>query len=101
MAEAEVNTYVEPQSPPSSYAIAAALEGEPGAWGRVIGVTLARALFIVPGLYLGGIRGRKILTGSLMAATTITGALFILYGLKRSGMPLPRLESVGRRLQGL
>jgi hypothetical protein len=96
------NGYVDQQSPPSSYAIAGALEGEPGAWGRVVLVTLARAFCIAPGLYLGGVRGRQIVTGSAMAAVTITGMLFALYGLKRACAATPaQLGAARRSLRGL
>jgi hypothetical protein len=94
--------YVEPQAPPSSYAIAGALEGEPGAWGRVFLVTFARALCIAPGLYIGGVRGRQIVTGSIGAAVTITGMLFALYGLKKACAATPaQLGAARRSLRGL
>lgn len=94
--------YVDQQSPPSSYAIAGALEGEPGAWGRVFLVTLARAFCIMPGLYIGGVRGKHIVTGSAAAAVTITGMLFALYGLKRACSATPAQLGVARRnLRGL
>jgi hypothetical protein len=97
-----VDTYVDQQSPPSSYAIAGALEGEPGAWGRVLLVTALRAFCIAPGLYLGGVRGKHVVTGSVMAAVTITGALFMLYGLKRAcSAPPAQLAAARSRLGGL
>jgi len=99
---ADVDSYVDQQSPPSSYAIAGALEGEPGAWGRVFLVTALRAVCIAPGLYLGGVRGRQIATGSAMAAVTITVALFGLYGLKRAcSAPPAQLAAARQRLGGL
>lgn len=79
-------TYIEPQSPPSSYAVAAALDGEDGAWPRVLGVTLARAVIIFPGLYLGGVRGRHLFTGALAASASITGMLFVAYGIRKSAV---------------
>jgi hypothetical protein len=93
--------YVEQQSPPSSYAVAAALDGESGAWGRVLLVTFARAFVIAPGLYLGGVRGRYLLTGSAMASITITGMLFGLYALKRGTTPTAQTGAVRRTLNGL
>ena len=86
------NDYVEAQSPPSSYAVAAAVDGEPGAWSRVLLVTFARAFVIAPGLYLGGIRGTKLLTGAAMASTTITAMLFALYGMKKHSAPRYAVE---------
>jgi hypothetical protein len=94
--------YIEQQSPPNSYAIAGALDGEPGAWGRVLLVTALRAFCIAPGLYLGGVRGRQIVTGSAMAAITITGSLFALYAAKRAcAAPPGQLAAARQRLSGL
>lgn len=78
--------YVEAHSPPSSYAVAAALDGEPGAWVRVFGVTASRAIIIFPGLYLGGIRGKHLFTGAVAASTVITGMLFVMYGLRKNAL---------------
>ncbi|MFQ5339938.1 MAG: class I SAM-dependent methyltransferase [Anaerolineae bacterium] len=52
--------YVEKDSPPSSYAVAAALEKRPDAWGKVSSGTLQRALFLAPGLALAGVRGEQL-----------------------------------------
>lgn len=102
MPESAVDSYVAQKSPPSSYAIAGAIEGEPGAWGRVLLVTAARAFCIAPGLYLGGIRGRQIVTGSVGAAVTITGMLFALYGLKRAcSAPANQLAAARRNIGSL
>ncbi len=76
--------YVDPKSPPSSYAVAAALEGEPYAMARVAGATAMRGLFIVPGLAFAGVRGKKLVLGAAYGAVGITVALFVLYGLRRS-----------------
>ena len=76
-------TYVKPQSPPSSYAVAGVLDGEPGAWPRVFTGSAQRAVVIVPGLWLAGIRGRQLATGALYASATITTFLFVLYSLKK------------------
>lgn len=76
--------YVNPKSPPSSYAVAAVLEGEPFAVARVVGATAVRSAFIVPGLALAGVRGRHLLWGAVLGATGITAALFALYGLRRA-----------------
>lgn len=45
---------IENGSPPSTYAVAAVLKNEPGSFARLIGVTILRAVFIVPGLWLSG-----------------------------------------------
>lgn len=78
--------YVDPSSPPSSYAVASVYEGDPGAWPRVATGTLTRAFFILPGLALAGIRGRNLIVGSALGSVGITVALFALYGLKRAGV---------------
>lgn len=80
------NCYVDPNSPPSSYAVASVYEGDPGGWPKVATATLLRAFFVMPGLALAGIRGRKLVLGSIGGSVGITAALFALYGLKRSGV---------------
>lgn len=75
--------FVEPGSPPTSYAVAGVLNGEPGAWGRVAWGVLERSVFIAPGLYLAGVRGKTLATGSLLASASITTWLFALYGIRR------------------
>lgn len=75
-----------PNSPPSSYAVASVYEGDPGAWPRVVTATAMRAFFVAPGLAVAGIRGKKLLVGSLAGSVGITAALFALYGLKRAGV---------------
>lgn len=77
--------YAQANLQPSASAVESVLNGEDGAWGRVALVTLMRAAGIAPGLWLGGIRGRQIVTGSVMAAVTITAALFAMYSIKRTG----------------
>lgn len=39
-------------SPPSSYAVVSALNHEPGAFVRLLGVTVLRGVLIVPGVWL-------------------------------------------------
>lgn len=45
---------IENGAPPSTYAVAAVLKNEPGSFARLIGVTILRAIFIVPGLWAAG-----------------------------------------------
>ena len=78
--------YIEKGSPPSSYAVAAVLEKEPGSTGRVIMGTLMRSLFIIPGLGFSGLRGEQLVKSALLASASITGSLFGLYTLRRSGV---------------
>lgn len=81
---------LETQSPPSSYAISAVFDGEPGAWTRVAFTTALRSGFIAPGLYLSGARGKQLLFGSLLGSVSITAFLFLYYGIKRKfRMPVP------------
>lgn len=87
------NPYIEKKSPPSSYAIAGVLEGEPGSVGRVIFGTLQRSLFLAPGLGLAGLRGEQLVRSALLASASITGCLFGLYTLRRGGY----IKKWGRR----
>lgn len=82
----QVAQYVDAGSPPSSYAIADVYEGRPGAVGRVLIGTGQRSLFILPGLWVAGIKGPKLVTGALAGSAAITLALFIFYGLRRRGV---------------
>ena len=73
---------VAPKSPPSTYPIAALLDGEQGAGWRVASLTVQRAFFIGTGLWLAGIRDRKLLVGSLTASATVTFWIMGAYLLK-------------------
>lgn len=75
--------YVEAHAPPSSYAIADAIEGKPGAWPRVAGLTAVRTAFILPGLLLAGIRGKQALTGATYGSVGISLYLLALYGSRK------------------
>lgn len=70
---------IERYSPPTSYNIAALLRCEPGAWGPVLYGTLQRVLFIAPGLYLAGLRGRQLVKASALASASITASLIGYY----------------------
>lgn len=73
---------IERGSPPSTYAILALLEGEEGAFWRVVWGTLQRSAFIAPGLFLVGVRKPAKLVGySLAASTSITACLIGYYAL--------------------
>ena len=63
---------VKPKSPPSSYGIAAFLDGEPGSAWRVVSLTGQRAFFIGTGLYVAGIRGKQLLRGAVYASSVVT-----------------------------
>lgn len=78
--------YIDPNSPPSSYAVASVYEGDPNGWARVATATLMRAFFVAPGLAIAGVRGKKLVLGAVLGSAGITGALFVLYGLKRAGV---------------
>jgi len=73
---------VENESPPSSYAIADLVAGEPGALSRTLSLTLQRAFFVAPGLYVAGIRDRQLLLGSFYGSIGISLWLVGLYSLK-------------------
>ena len=74
---------VEPQSPPSTYAVASFMDGVPGTWYRVVEVTAVRAFFLGTGLYLMGFRGSDLLRGAVGGSAAITGWLMAGY---RSGL---------------
>jgi hypothetical protein len=74
---------VEAESPPSSYAIADLVNRKPGALGRTASLTLQRSLFIVPGLYVAGIRDRKVFTGALYGSIGISLWIYGLYWMKK------------------
>jgi hypothetical protein len=65
-------SYIEPNAPPSSYAIADVIEGRPGGWTRTFGLTLWRAVIISPGLIVAGVRGRPLVVGSLLGSVSAT-----------------------------
>lgn len=82
---------MESGAPPSSYAVAAVVNGERGGIPRLIGVTGVRALMIAPGIWIADrlMRGKNEplsiwRTGgmSLAASTTISLGLLVLYKAK-------------------
>ena len=73
---------VPPKSPPSTYQIAAFLDGEPGSAWRVATLTGQRAFFIGTGLYLSGIRGKQLLKGAVYASSVVTLWIMGIYLLK-------------------
>lgn len=88
-----VREQMPPDSPPSVYAIAAVLDGESGAAWRVTKLTAQRVLFIAPGLYAFGLRGKELLSASALTSVSITGTLMLYYWLKnKKGLDLPEIE---------
>ena len=61
-------------------------EGDPTGWLQVAAATGLRSLFVMPGLALAGVRGRKLVVASLAGSVGITLALFAVYGLRRAGI---------------
>tara|TARA_Y100000310_G_scaffold135227_1_gene134104 strand:+ start:918 stop:1196 length:279 start_codon:yes stop_codon:yes gene_type:complete len=76
---------VQQKSPPSTYAIAALMDGEPKSVRRVAGLTLERAFFLGTGLFLSGLRGRQLIKSSVLASTAITAWIIGDYALRRRG----------------
>lgn len=79
---------IEDAAPPSTYAVAAVIEGQRGAVLRAVGLTLARGVAIAPGLWLAGrafkiegLRGWKLVGTSLAASSMITLFMFGWYSL--------------------
>ncbi len=66
-------------SPPSTYAILALLEDQPGSAERVAWATFRRMALIAPGLWLAGLRGRELVRGSVASSLTITLGLIGYY----------------------
>jgi hypothetical protein len=64
---------------PSSESVQAAIRGEEGAVVKVVVSTALRSLFIMPGMALVGVRGGKLIAGSLLSSATITAMLFLFY----------------------
>lgn len=78
--------YTEKDAPPTVYAVSRVIEGDRGGWPKVITGALQRSLFIAPGLALAGIRGEKLLKGSLYGSAAVTGFLFVMYALRKKGI---------------
>lgn len=60
-----------PGDPPSSWAIEALVQGEPGALGDVVWLTLYRAVPIGAGLYLAGAK-RRLVRNSVAASAAVS-----------------------------
>jgi len=58
--------------PPSDYAIEALVRGRPGGLRRTVVLTAWRSLLIAPGLYVAGVRDKRLIWGSLAASASIT-----------------------------
>lgn len=70
-------------APPSTYAIASLVDGDPGALGRVVLLTAFRAVPVGVGLRLMGHK-QKLVTTSLAVSPSITAAMIAYaYGRKR------------------
>lgn len=87
--------HIEPQvpvqrgAPPTTYAVLAALEGEPGAWERVAFGIGVRAIPISVALLIVGVRGWRVPVGAILASSLVSGMLLGYYGLKRHMKELP------------
>ena len=79
-----MDAYIEPNAPPSSYAIADVIEGRPGGWRRTAGLTAWRAVVISPGLIIAGIRGRPLILGSILGSVSATVYLLGYYKWQKS-----------------
>ena len=78
---------IEQAAPPSTYAVAAFLGGQPGSGARLLGLTALRAVFILPGLWLASsmsnvkMSGGQLVAFSLASSVTITGGMIGWYKL--------------------
>ena len=75
--------YVEAQAPPSSYAIADMIEGKPGSLPRVAKLTALRSVFLLPGLYVAGVRGSMLLRGAGLGSVGLSLYLLGLYSVRK------------------
>ena len=75
---------MEEGAPPSDYAIEALVRGRPGGLPRTLALTAKRTLFIAPGLYFAGIRGRQLFWGSVAASVTITLGMIAIRAARKS-----------------
>ena len=81
---------VQEQSPPSSYAVASMLDGERGAWVRLMGLTLLRGCFIIPGLWVASkllriyLEPMQLLGLSFAGSATISGGMVGYYAIRKA-----------------
>ena len=86
-AEVVANPAIQEAAPPSTYAVAAFLGGQPGAGARLLGLTALRAVFILPGLWIASsmsnvkMSGGQLVAFSLASSATITGGMIGWYKL--------------------
>lgn len=80
-------------SPPSSYAVLAVLEGQNGSVLRLLGLTLLRGVFVIPGIWLASRLARvdmepwQLLVMGLAGSATISAGMLAYYFVRQ------RLES--------
>lgn len=74
---------------PSSDSTLSFLRGEPGGFGKVLTTTLLRALILAPGVWVGGGRGWRLVTGSLVSSLSISAFLFLWYSANGTGQAEP------------
>jgi len=95
------NVPVGNQAPPSTYAVAAVLEKEPGSFVRLVGVTAIRAVFIIPGIWIAAkltdieIKPPwKLVATGFAASCTISGGMLLWYWLKKKGIDVGSVPPV-------
>lgn len=79
---------IEDSAPPSTYAVAAVIQGQRGAVLRMIGLTAARGAAITPGLWLSGkalgikeLTGWKLVGTAMAASSCITIFMYVWYSM--------------------
>lgn len=81
---------VEDRAPPSSYAVASVLDGDPGAIVRLAGLTMLRGCFIVPGMWVASrltkidLEPLQILSLSFGGSATISAGMLAYYAIQRA-----------------
>lgn len=68
-------------SPPSSYAVVSVLDGEPGSFMRLIGLTFLRGCFILPGLWVAARVTKVELTSIQLVSLSFAGSATISAGM--------------------
>jgi hypothetical protein len=79
---------------PSTYSALAVVERQPGAITGFLGAFILRGLVMVPGMWVGGARGRVLWLGAFGSAASLSAALLLYYGYHhnqelKTGKPAP------------
>jgi hypothetical protein len=83
---------------PSSASVCDVLTGKPGGIPKLAGHWLLRSALMMPGLYIAGVRDKRLITGALAGSTLITFFLVAFTAVQQSRLKRAANRSVnGRR----